>query len=61
LYEIFFLLKFVKNKEEIKEVLRKLVDNFEEPVDEKELNALIISCSVPSLEEMINEIKKLVK
>jgi predicted nucleotidyltransferase component of viral defense system len=61
LYDIFFLLNFVENREEIKEVLKKLINNFEKPEDEKELKFLIISGSIPSLEEMMNEIKKWAK
>jgi predicted nucleotidyltransferase component of viral defense system len=61
LYDIFFLLNFVEKKEEIKKDLKKLMNDFEKPIDEKELKVLIISGSIPSLEEMINEIKKWVK
>jgi effector-binding domain-containing protein len=55
------LLSFVENIEEIKEVLKKLINNFEKLGYEKELKLLIISGSIPSLEEMINKIKKYVK
>jgi predicted nucleotidyltransferase component of viral defense system len=61
LYDIFFLLKFVEKKEDVKEILTKLVKNFEKPLDEKELKVLIISGSVPSVENMIKEVRKWVR
>jgi len=61
LYDIFFLLKFVEKRENVKEALAKLVNNFEKPLDEKELKVLIISGSVPSVENMLREVSKWVK
>jgi predicted nucleotidyltransferase component of viral defense system len=40
LYDIFFLLKFVERRENVKEALAKLINNFEKPLDEKELKVL---------------------
>jgi hypothetical protein len=45
----------------VKEILTKLVKNFEKPLDEKELKVLIISGSVPSVENMIKEVRKWVR
>jgi predicted nucleotidyltransferase component of viral defense system len=61
LYDIFFLLKFVEKRENVKEALAKLINNFEKPLDEKELKVLIISGSVPSVENMLREVRKWVK
>jgi predicted nucleotidyltransferase component of viral defense system len=61
LYDIFFLLKFVEKRENIKGVLTKLISNFKKPLDEKELKVLIISGSAPSVENMLREVSKWVK
>jgi predicted nucleotidyltransferase component of viral defense system len=61
LYDIFFLLKFVEKRENVKEVLTKLINNFKRPLDKKELKVLIISGSVPSVENMLREVRKWVK
>jgi len=53
LYDIFFLLKFVENKEKIKEALKDFLEKFEKPEDEKELKVLIISGSIPNVESMV--------
>lgn len=58
LYDIFFLLKFVEDKEKIKSALMKLTKEFVRPIDEKELKVLIISGSVPDLEEMLSVMRK---
>jgi predicted nucleotidyltransferase component of viral defense system len=61
LYDIFFLLRFVEKRENVKEALTKLISNFEKPLDEKELKVLIISGSVPTVENMIKEVRKWVR
>ena len=58
LYDIFFLLRYVKEKNEIAERLRKLLKNFENPMDEKELKILIFEGLAPKIEEMLNYIKR---
>lgn len=58
LYDIFFLLKFVEDKEKVKDMLARLVKEFTKPIDEKELKTLIISGSVPRLEDMLDVIRK---
>ena len=60
LYDIFFLLKNAK-KDKIKSGLIKLIKEFKRPVDEKELKALIISGSVPSVENMLEGVRIWVK
>jgi len=61
LYDIFFLLKFVEDKEKIKNHLLKFIEDFKKPKDEKELKALIISGSVPTIKNMLDVIKKWVR
>lgn len=61
LYDIFFLLRFVEKKEEVGKVLNQLIKNFQKPIDEKELKALIIIGSIPSVEEMVEEVSKRVR
>ena len=57
LYDIFFLLRYVINKEAIKEELKKLIKNFKEPVDKTELRVLIIEGLIPDVKEMLDYIK----
>jgi len=58
LYDIFFLSKIVeKNKVKNLELIKK----FKEPVDEKELKALIIVGSIPSATFMLEEVRRWVK
>lgn len=57
LYDIFFLLKFVEDKEKIKNDLVKLVKGFKRPVDERDLRVLIISGSIPNVESILEVIR----
>jgi predicted nucleotidyltransferase component of viral defense system len=61
LYDIFFLLKFVEDKEKIKTMLIKFLKEFTNPVDENELKVLIISGAVPKVKDMIEAVRKWVK
>jgi len=56
LYDIFFLLRSVEDKEKIKNDLVKFVKEFKKPVDERELKVLIISGSVPTIDSMLEVI-----
>ncbi len=58
LYDIFFLLRYVKNKKEIITEINYLIKNFYEPVDKKELKVLILEGIVPEPEKMIQYIKR---
>ena len=58
LYDVFFLLRHIRDKVKIKEGLRKLIANFKRPVDEKELKVLIIEGLVPDAEKMLQYIKR---
>lgn len=61
LYDIFFLLNFVEEREKVRKILENFLKDFKEPEDEKELKVLIISGSVPRVEEMVEEIRRWVK
>jgi predicted nucleotidyltransferase component of viral defense system len=61
LYDIYFLLNFVENKDKVKKHLVDFLENFKKPKDEKELKVLIISGSVPSVESMIETVRRWVK
>jgi len=61
LYDIFFLLKFVENKEKIKGALKDFLEKFEKPEDEKELKVLIISGSIPNVESMVEVMRAWVR
>ena len=58
LYDVFFLLRYVKNKEIIKKELRKLMSNFKKPVDEENLKILIIEGLVPNVKDMLSYIQR---
>ena len=57
LYDIFFLLKHVKNKKIILNDLNKLIKEFKKPVDEGELKILIIEGVIPNVSEILEYIK----
>ena len=61
LYDIFFLLKLVEDKERIRNDLVKFVKEFKKPMDERELKVLIISGSVPNVDGMLEVIRAWVK
>ena len=57
LYDVFFLLRYVKNKDSIKRELNHLIDNFKQPVDKKELKVLVIEGLTPDVDKMLQYIK----
>lgn len=59
LYDIFFLLRY--SKEGITSQLKKLIDYFVEPIDEKDLKLLILEGIVPTKDKMMQYIKDRVK
>ncbi|MEM7816263.1 MAG: nucleotidyl transferase AbiEii/AbiGii toxin family protein [Candidatus Aenigmatarchaeota archaeon] len=61
LYDIFFLLRYVKDDTKVRLGLKKIIDNFAEPEDEHELKALILFGVVPKSYEMIDYIKRWLK
>ena len=61
LYDIAFLINHVENKELVKSHLKKLVENFEKPVDEKNLADIIIVGVVPNSNQLLMEIERWAK
>ena len=57
LYDVFFLLRYVKNKDSIKRELNHLINNFKQPVDKKELKVLVIEGLTPEVDKMLQYIK----
>ncbi len=57
LYDIFFLLRHVKDKEKVAKDLKMLIKRFKNPEDEEELKVLIIEGVVPSTEKMVEYIR----
>jgi len=57
LYDVFFLLRFLRNVKEIREVY-DLIKNYSKPVDEENLQTIIIQGIVPSSEGMMEYIKR---
>lgn len=58
MYDIFFLLRYVKDVQKIEPKLRELLVNFKEPADEKELKALILFGITPKKEELLEYIER---
>ena len=61
LYDIFFLMRYVKNKEAISTEIEKLVKSFQKPVDEKDLRILVLEGLVPDSEKLLQYIKDQLK
>ena len=57
LYDVFFLLRHVKDKEKIKKNLKILLKDFKKPIDEGELKILILEGLVPNVEKMVQYIR----
>ena len=60
LYDIFFLLRYIKDKKAIRKELIQLTKNFKKPVDEKELKILILEGLVPETEKMLHYIESFI-
>jgi predicted nucleotidyltransferase component of viral defense system len=58
LYDIFFLIKFVKRDSQNKSIINNFLKKYSLPKDEANLKTLIISGAVPKVEDMIEELKK---
>ncbi len=57
LWDIFFLLKMVKNPSAIKEI-GNLIKNYKKPIDEENLKVILLEGIVPSANEIIDYIKQ---
>lgn len=58
LYDIFFLLRYVDSLDSVKMPLEKLLKNFKEPLDKKDLKVIILEGLVPTTEQMLSYIKR---
>jgi len=58
LYDIFFLLRYTKDKRKISKDIERLIRNFKKPADEEDLRILIISGIIPGVYEMLDYIKR---
>jgi len=58
LYDIYFLLKFVKKNKEIEQKIDKIIKNFKKPEDEQEIKKLILFGYCPSSKEIIEYLKR---
>jgi len=58
LYDISFLISYAENKKTVENCLKRLIENYEKPVDEANLRNLIIIGAVPNSNELLMEIKK---
>ncbi|NCN39028.1 MAG: hypothetical protein COY38_04590 [Candidatus Aenigmarchaeota archaeon CG_4_10_14_0_8_um_filter_37_24] len=58
IYDIFFLLNFANDKNAIKSCLKGFFEDFHDPIDQKDLKALIITGAIPQMNEMVEAIKR---
>ena len=61
LYDIFFMLRHVAEKERLKPELGRLLREFPDPVDEGELRALIMFGAVPSKDDILEYLRTVVR
>ncbi|MCK4730536.1 MAG: nucleotidyl transferase AbiEii/AbiGii toxin family protein [Candidatus Aenigmarchaeota archaeon] len=61
LYDIFFLLRYVKEVERVKPELKKLIQKFENPADEKDLKTLILTGITPTKNDILNYIDRWIR
>ena len=57
LWAVFFLIRSIRNPNTIKEI-KKLIENFKEPIDKEDLKTIILEGIVPSTKEMLDYIKR---
>jgi predicted nucleotidyltransferase component of viral defense system len=56
LYDISFLISHVENRKRVEDYLKKLIKNYEKPIDEENLSRIIIMGAIPSSDELLKEI-----
>lgn len=61
IYDIYILLKFVENKNKIKNFIRRLIKNYKSAKDEQLLSALIFIGAVPTIKQIRDSLKKWAK
>lgn len=58
LYDLSFMLRYVEDGERLKPELREFLRKFRDPVDERELKALILFGAVPTKEELLEHVRR---
>jgi len=58
IYDVFFLLRHVKDKNKVANDIKNLIKNFKEPFDKEELKVLILEGLIPEVNKMIEYIKR---
>jgi predicted nucleotidyltransferase component of viral defense system len=61
LYDIFFLLRHVKNPQEVRPALNELLAKFSPPPDENELKVMVLYGVAPKTDDMIGYIRRWLK
>lgn len=61
LYDIFFLLNVVDDRERVARKIHKMILDYRRPVDEGQLKATVIAGAVPSSEDMLEGMKRWVR
>lgn len=59
LYDIFFLMRHVQDKDMIKSSIKRLTAEYKPPLDEKDLKVIILEGLVPTSEKMIEYIRNI--
>ena len=57
LWAVFFLIRSIRNPNTLKGI-KKLIENFKEPIDKEDLKTIILEGIVPSTKEMLDYIKR---
>lgn len=58
LYDIYFLLEYAEEREKTKEKVKLFLDHFEDPLDEADLGAIILSGVAPNAKQLLEGIKR---
>ncbi len=58
LYDVFFLIKFA-DKNKVKEAIEYLIKNYQKPIDESDLGAIILQGLIPDSVSMLNYLKSI--
>lgn len=58
LYDLFFLIKLVKDEKAIRPWIVKLIGSYQPPLDEEDLKAILLEGITPSSKEMMDYIKR---
>ncbi|MBC8500846.1 MAG: nucleotidyl transferase AbiEii/AbiGii toxin family protein [Nanoarchaeota archaeon] len=61
IYDIFFLLRHVKDEDEVLKELKVLTKRFKQPIDKEDLKVLVIEGLVPDVKQMLMYINRWVK